>query len=236
MKYSFVDKGNGRPLILLHGIAGDGGTWRYQLDAFADRYHVIALDLPGFGAGDALRQLTIEGLSKWLHDFLVEYQLANPVLLGHSFGGMIVQEYLATYPGRAAGAVLYGTSPAFGPKDGAWQQAFMRACLQPLDEGQTMAEFAPQSIQNMIGSSGRPEGIALARVDFGSVEEEGYRAAVHCLADFDRRDNLRYIEIPCLVLAGEEDRNAPAKMMEKMAGAIRDSQYVCLPRLGHLAI
>jgi 3-oxoadipate enol-lactonase len=235
MKVSFVDRGRGRPVVFLHGIASAGGTWQYQVDAFAGRYRVVALDLPGFGDCDALQEMTFEALSGWLQDFLVDHQLQEPVLVGHSFGGMIVQEYLAAFPGRAAGVVLYGTSPAFGPKDGPWQQAFIRARLQPLDEGKTMAELAPEGVQNMVGSGAGAEGIALATDGYGAVEEASFRAAVHCLADFDQRENLHKIDVPCLVLVGEEDGNAPARMMKKMAGNIRGSRYVCLPRLGHLA-
>jgi 3-oxoadipate enol-lactonase len=235
MKYSFVDKGKGRPIVLLHGMTSDAGTWRYQLEVFADRFRVIALDLPGFGACDSLQQMTFDALCRWLHEFLVEHQLKDPVLVGHSFGGMIVQAYLAAYPGQTAGVVLYGTSPAFGPKEGAWQQAFIRACLQPLDDGKTMIELAPDGVENMVGSGAGAQGIALATEGYSLVAEESFRAAVHCLADFDQRDNLGSIDVPCLVLVGEEDRNAPAKMMKKMADTIPGSQYVCLPRLGHLA-
>lgn len=235
MRFSFVDMGQGRPIVWLHGMASDAGTWQYQLEAFAHRYRVVALDLPGFGAGDSLQQMTFDALSDWLHNFLVEHSLEDPVLVGHSFGGMIVQEYLAVHPGQAAGVVLYGTSPAFGPKDGAWQQAFVRACLQPLDEGKTMAEIAPQSVQDMVGSGAHAEGIALARKGYGSVREDTFRTAVHCLAGFDQRDNLGHIDVPCLLLVGEEDGNAPAKMMKKMADSIPGSRYVCLPRLGHMA-
>jgi len=59
-----------------------------------------------------------------------------------------------------------------------------------------------------------------------------YRAAVKCLVSFDERANLGAIGIPILCLATEHDRNAPAPVVEKMAGKIPGAYYLCLPGLG----
>ena len=236
MKFSYQEAGGGRPLIFLHGIGGNADTWRYQLEAFADEYRVIALDLPGYGRSDLLPHTTFPALAQWLHEFIVTHQLENPILVGNSFGGMIVQEYLAAYGGGGLTAVvLYGTSPAFGRKDGKWQQKFIRARLQPLDDGQTMAELAPTIVKGLVGSGATAAGIELARQGVAAVAEETFRTAVMTLVQFDQRANLGNIHLPCLLLVGEEDSNAPPPMMEKMATYIPHAQFVCLPQLGHLA-
>ena len=67
-----------------------------------------------------------------------------------------------------------------------------------------------------------------------AVPEATYRAAIACLVTFDRRDALAGYEMPILVLAGETDTNAPAPMMEKMAGRIPGAEYVCMAGTGHL--
>jgi len=58
---------------------------------------------------------------------------------------------------------------------------------------------------------------------------------MQCLVTFDRRGNLPNIAMPTLLIAGENDTNAPAPMMEKMASKIPGAQYVCIPGAGHLA-
>ena len=55
------------------------------------------------------------------------------------------------------------------------------------------------------------------------------------ITQFDRRANLPNIAVPTLLIAGGEDTNSPAPMMEKMAGKISGSKYVELPGTGHLA-
>ncbi|MBV7330595.1 alpha/beta hydrolase [Chloroflexi bacterium TSY] len=232
---STIERGEGQPLVFLHGIGGNAETWHYQLEELREDYHVVALDLPGYGGTSSLPQMTFPALADWLNKTLLNLEIENSVLIGNSFGGMIVQEYLATFSGQAKAAVLYGTSPAFGRKDGEWQQKFIRARLQPLDEGKTMAELAPKIVQGVIGSGAQAEGIALAEKGVADVPAETFRAAVHCLVEFDQRANLAKIEIPCLVLVGAEDTNAPPPMMEKMASKIPGAVYRTMPGLGHIA-
>jgi 3-oxoadipate enol-lactonase len=148
---------------------------------------------------------------------------------------MMAQEYLALYPGQTRAVVLYGTSPAFGRREGEWQQQFIKTRLGPLDEGKTMAELAPDMVKGLIGSNAKAARLALAQQAMATVPETTFRAGLLCLLEFDRRDNLGQIDIPCLLLAGEEDTNAPAPMMEKMASKIPGAQFRCLPKLGHLA-
>ena len=67
-----------------------------------------------------------------------------------------------------------------------------------------------------------------------AVPADTYRAAVRCLVGFDERANLPKIGVPVLCLAGEKDPNAPAAVVERMAGKIPGARYVCLPGVGHL--
>ncbi|MEM7346046.1 MAG: alpha/beta hydrolase [Chloroflexota bacterium] len=234
MVKNFLEKGAGQPVVFLHGIGANAAGWHYQLEGLSDNYRVIALDLPGYGDSDPLETVSFPDYAQWLHEFLTEQQLEQPVLVGNSYGGMITQEYLALYPGRVRAAILTGTSPAFGRKEGEWQQKFINARLGPLDAGKTMVDLAPHIAKGLVGSGGSAEGMALAQTGIAAVPEETFRAAVHCLITFDRRDNLAKIDIPCLLLVGEEDNNAPAPMMEKMAGKISTAQFHCFPKLGHL--
>lgn len=235
MSISYLAQGDGPPLVFLHGIGGNAASWQWQLDEFSRTHRAIAWDMPGYGASTPLSTPTIAAFAQALDQFLREHRIDQPILVGHSIGGMIVQEFLAAYPGRAAGVVLYATSPAFGRKDGAWQQEFVRARLGPLDEGQTMPELAPGIVQSLIGSAAQPAGIALATACMAAVPAATYRAVILSLLDFDRRDNLGNIAVPCLLITGAEDTNAPPAMMAKMAAKIVGAQFVMLPGVGHLA-
>src|ERR1700737_542704 len=130
------------PLVFLHGIGGAARAWRGQLDFFKGRYRPIAWDMPGYGGAAPLPTVSIAALADALQDFLQQVGAAKPILVGHSIGGMIVQQWLAKNHGIAAAVVLAQTSPAFGKPDGDWQKAFIGARLGPLDRGETMVSLA----------------------------------------------------------------------------------------------
>ncbi|MEA2837562.1 MAG: 3-oxoadipate enol-lactonase [Bradyrhizobium sp.] len=222
------------PLVFLHGIGGTARAWRRQLDAFGDRYRAIAWDMPGYGGSAPLQNLSIAALAGALKDFLLEVGAVKPILVGHSIGGMIVQQLLAHDPMIAEYVVLAQTSPAFGGSDGEWQKQFLDARLGPLDRGETMASLAPKVVADLVGDDADPDGIELACACMASVPEASYRAAMTSMLGFDLRKSLAQICVPALVIAGTKDKNAPAPMVKKMASFIPNATYVELEGVGHL--
>src|ERR1700712_4223512 len=222
------------PLVLLHGIGGTARAWRGQLDAFGDRYRAIAWDMPGYDGSAPLRNVSIASLAAALKDFLLEVGAVKPILVGHSIGGMIVQQLLVHDPIIAEYVVLAQTSPAFGRPDGDWQKEFLDARLGPLDRGETMASLAPRVVADLIGDGADPAGIELACACMASVPEASYRAAMTSMLGFDLRKSLGQIRIPTLVISGTKDKNAPAPMVKKMASFIPNATYVELEGVGHL--
>jgi 3-oxoadipate enol-lactonase len=221
--------------VFLHGIGGSAKIWAAQEASFARAgIHPVALDLPGYGARPPLTTMDFEGLAEDIENAIDERRLENPILVGHSLGGMIVQTLLRRRPDGYRAAVLACTSPAFGNPSGDFQKKFIADRLAPLDCGKTMADLAEKFVDGMMGPNPEPAGRALAIACMGAVSAETYRASVHCLIGFDERGNLANIKVPVLCLAGEHDRNAPPAMMERMAAKIPGARYVCLARIGHL--
>jgi 3-oxoadipate enol-lactonase len=221
-------------LVFLHGIGGAARGWRGQLKAFGDRYRAIAWDMPGYGGSAPLPAASIATLADALQDFLRAVGAARPVLVGHSIGGMIVQQLLAKNPSIARAVVLAQTSPAFGKADGDWQKEFIGARLGPLDRGETMVSLAPGLVKELVGDNPDAGGMALARDCMAAVPEASYRAMMMALLGFDQRSALKNIAVPTLVLSGTKDKNAPAPMMAKMATYIPSATYVEIEGAGHL--
>ena len=107
--------------------------------------------MPGYGGSAPLPIVSIAALADALQDFLQQVRVMKPILVGHSIGGMIVQQLLAKHPRIASAIVLAQTSPAFGKPDGDWQKAFIEARLGPLDRGETLVSLAP----TLVKESGR---------------------------------------------------------------------------------
>src|SRR5262249_60055488 len=97
----------------------------------------------GWGAGPPLERMTFPGLAKALLALLDARGAEQAVVVGHSMGGMVAQELVASAPERVEALVLYATTPAFGAAGGDWQRQFLETRLRPLDEGKVPADLAP---------------------------------------------------------------------------------------------
>jgi 3-oxoadipate enol-lactonase len=234
-RISYVERGQGAPLVFLHGIGGDAACWQPQLKAFSEDYRVLAWNMPGYGGSDPLPEMTFAGLAEALLRLLDRLEIERAHLVGHSMGGMVAQEFAATWPGRLRSLVLVATSAAFGRTDGDWQREFLASRVGPLERGRSMADLAPEIVAGLVGEAADPVGVAQAIISMAKVPEATYRAALRCLLSFDRRDMLGRIEVLTLLLAGERDQTAAAAVMEKMAARIPHGRCVVLPRAGHLA-
>jgi 3-oxoadipate enol-lactonase len=230
-----ADRTDKPAVVFLHGIGGAARAWAPQMASFAAAgFNPVALDLPGYGARAAVRQMTFEALAADVEAAIVERGLRKPALVGHSMGGMIVQTMLRRQPDAYGAAVLVCTSPAFGDPKGEFQKQFVKDRLEPLDAGGTMPGLAGAIVDGMMGPSPDPDGRARAVATMAATPASTYRAAVHCLVTFDERANLANIRVPVLCLAAAHDRNAPAAMMERMAAKIPGARCVCLGQAGHL--
>ena len=220
------------PLFFLHGVGGSHAVWDRQLPYFTSLgYDVHAWDQPGYGGTPAVEPYDLEHVAAAL-----ERQLpAGPVvLIGHSMGGFVAQEAYARFPGRIRALALCFTSAAFGGTGSDFARQFVAARIGPLDQGKTMAEIAARVIPGMRGTRSRDDGVALAQRVMAEVPPDTYRKAVRLLTTFDQRARLPGIRVPTLVLAGSDDRVAPAAVMERMAQKIPGAEFVQLEGCGHL--
>ena len=106
------DIGNGTPLVLIHGFLGSSEMWNPQINFFKDNFRVIAPALPGFGKSRDIHSCdTIECMAKSILNFLANKEIKHFNLLGHSMGGMIVQEMAKIAGDKILKLVCYGTGP-----------------------------------------------------------------------------------------------------------------------------
>ena len=104
--------GNGYPLVLVHGYLGGSQQWASELIGLSRSFDVIALNLAGYGAAHALSAPTeISDHATAVLDTLDKLGIERFHLLGHSMGGMVVQQLVHQAPHRVDRLVLYGTGP-----------------------------------------------------------------------------------------------------------------------------
>jgi pimeloyl-ACP methyl ester carboxylesterase len=107
----FVEKGRGKPLILLHGNGEDGSYFEHQIDCFSADYRVIAIDTRGHGQSPrGKKPFTIVQFAEDLHDFMDENGIDQAVLLGFSDGGNIALTFALKYPDRVGRMIVDGAN------------------------------------------------------------------------------------------------------------------------------
>ncbi|MBM3491716.1 MAG: alpha/beta fold hydrolase [Alphaproteobacteria bacterium] len=231
---TFKPAGSGRPLVFLHGLGGNADSFDAQFAQFSVAWHCIAWNMPGYGGSPLPAEFTWQSLSAALARLLDHLSLPRAILIGHSMGGMVAQEFVARHPERVEALVLSATSAMFGSADGSFQREFLASRLKPIEEGKTPADIADALVAGMIAEPRDPDVVAWARRQMARIPAATYRAALTCLAGFDRRGDLAAIPCPTLLLAAEKDATAPPRGMARMAEKIPGARYHCVAGAGHL--
>jgi len=227
-------RGQGRDLVFLHGLGGSSESWNPQLEALGNGFRCLAVDLPGYGGSPPTDPMTFAAWADALAATFDGFAVRDPVVIGHSLGGMLAQEFVARYPAKVGKLVLSCTSPAFGKADGDFQKQFIAQRLRALVAGGTMKDVAEESVPALFGPSAPREAIVAATATMAVVPEPTYRAALDCLVSFDRRASLAAINVPVLLLSAEHDKAAPPVVMTRMAEKIPHARHVSFDGLGHL--
>jgi len=99
--------GEGRPIILLHGLSSNAHIWDYVAPTLAEHFRVVALNQRSHGLTDRAESgYDFASITRDLHAFIEALDLQRPLLVGHSWGGSTVLQYATARPAVPAGVVL----------------------------------------------------------------------------------------------------------------------------------
>lgn len=100
---------NNPPIIMIHGLGDEADTWRYVIGPLSQNYHVIALDLPGFGrSAKPKREYTPKFLINSILEVLALMDIDQAILMGSSLGAMLSHAIAIKHPDKALGLILVG--------------------------------------------------------------------------------------------------------------------------------
>lgn len=231
--------GSGEPLVLVHGIGSRWQVWEPLFDLLADRFEIIAVDLPGFGGSAPLPRTTVDTLTDALADFLAAEGLERPHIGGNSMGGLITLNLAARGLAR--------TATAFSPI-GFWGTAGRVWCQQSLGRaralGGALENRLPTLLANTAGRTvflelvfGRPWAVeprvALDTV-LGAVHAPGFPEALASFRDARLHELGALADIPVTVAWGNRDILLTyATQSREARRALPNARHVTLHGSGH---
>ncbi|WP_335980377.1 alpha/beta fold hydrolase [Streptomyces sp. CA2R106] len=223
-------QGTGPTLVLLHYWGGSARTWDLVADRLTGR-DVLAVDFRGWRRSSGLPgPYTLDRLAEDTLAVLAEAGVTDHVLVGHSMGGKVAQLVAATRPAGLRGIVLVGSGPA---KPAAAVTPEYRQQLSHAYDSEASATWA---LDHVLTATELP---APVRARVVADSRSGADAArtqwpLHGIAE-DITARTRRIEVPALVVAGEQDQVEPPEVLRaNLVPYLSRAEVTVIPRTGHL--
>ncbi|HED13451.1 MAG TPA: alpha/beta fold hydrolase [Gammaproteobacteria bacterium] len=227
-----VRRGKGEPLVLVHGYLGGSAMWQGQIDYFSLSHDVIAPDLAGFGnSADRASPDTIEGHAHLIFRFLDDLGVENFNLMGHSMGGMIVQQMAAMAAQRVRRLILFGTGPV-----GMLPNRFetIKASRQHLQH-KGLAFTTHNIAATWFVAGEQASGFALCLREGVKATMQAALASLSACEKWDGTSALATLSMPTMVVWGDRDRSYGWSQPESLWRGIRGARLAVLPGCAHNA-
>ena len=224
------DEGKGFPLVLVHGFLGSSKMWKPQIDFFSHHFRVITPDLPGFGRSNkAKSHNSIQSIANLLLDCLEEKKIDKFHLLGHSMGGMIVQEMAKKSGGKISKLVCYSTGP----------RGEMPGRFETVDQSRENIkknglEVTAKNIAQtwfVLGEKAKYFDLCLEAGKQTSIEAADN--ALIAIKNWDGVKNLQDIKNNTLIIWGDKDKSYNLKQVQTLEKNISDSNLVIFKGCAH---
>ena len=225
------------PLVFLHGFGGDLLTWQYCLVAFANRFRVLALDLPGHGRSTLdVGRGTLDEMVAWVEEALDALEVETGHFVGHSMGGKIALALTLARPERVRSLSLVSPAGLGGPFDLELLHRFTD-CSTPAAAleiaGRLVGSDAPALLGSIARSLVAPPDRAARQEAYGRLL--GHAAAIgHSLGtDGPTGDQVPWTRVnrPLQVIWGEADTVLPLPDPARLPPG---APFTALAGVGHL--
>jgi 2-succinyl-6-hydroxy-2,4-cyclohexadiene-1-carboxylate synthase len=240
LRWEVRARGSGRPLVLLHGFTGRGTSWGSHAAAWARRFRVVSVDLPGHGRSEAAdpARMTVERTADDLAVILRELSATPSGVLGYSLGARIALRLAVAHPGAVDRLVL--ESPSAGIADPADRAARHLAdeALAAQIERDGIAAFVTSWERNPVFASHAalaPDVVARQRAIRLASDPSGLAASLRGAGQGTMaplHDRLAGITAPTLVIAGVLDTIGRPRA-EVVAAGIPGARLELLDGAGH---
>jgi 3-oxoadipate enol-lactonase len=224
--------GHGPPLALFHSLLSDRASFDAIVPELQKSFRVIVPELPGFGHSQAVSggfAAVADRMAEAVRDATAG---AHAIVLGNGYGGFVALQMAIRHPGIASRLILADCGAAFSePGRAAFRNmaaASKAKGLAAITEVAMRRLFAPEF------QEAHPDLMRDRREAFLKTDPEVFRAACDALAMLDLRPELAKVNVPTLVMVGEQDEATPPPMSVELAAGLPDARLKIIPGCAHV--
>jgi (E)-2-((N-methylformamido)methylene)succinate hydrolase len=232
MKIAYQRQGSGAPVLLIHGVGGDSSNWGPIAEALRTRFDLIAMDLRGHGKSDLIAgPVDAHDLARDAMQVLDKAAVAKCRVAGFSLGGAVAQALTLDFPERVEKLAVIATVSGRTPEEKA----------RALERVEFLKRYGTAAIADANRERWFTDAFRNAHPDIVERRVEQVKACdpasyLHAFTVFctaDSADRLHEIQVPTLIVTGENDVAATPRMAHLMGERIRESEVNVLPGLRH---
>ncbi len=226
---AYTRRGQGAPLVLLHGYPLDHTIWDAVAPLLAGDFDVIMPDLRGFGQSDVMEaDDSIVDYTSDIAGLLTHLRIGKAYVAGHSMGGYVALAFARMYEERLSGLAMVSSQMAADTQERkagryATAEQVMNEGVQSVVDGMTPKLSADAAIQDFV------------RAVMGRQPPVGVASALRAMAGRpDSSDIFKAFPFPVVIVHGDADQLIPVERGQEMKDALPSSHYVELRGVGHM--
>lgn len=225
-------EGEGKTIVFVHGLSDSLAYWKVLSENLKNDYQTLIYDLRGHGeSSDDDKNTTINLYQEDLYQLLKALNIENAVFVGLSLGGNIILDLAVNHPEMVNGLVVMSSFPEhdenlkkiFNDFDNAIDQGFVEFfdTILPYTLTDDMLEEHKELLENVKFEAAKTANL------------EGIKKGINAGYGFNLTDRLNEINVPTLVIAGEEDNLTTLDIQRKISDNIRYCELLVLEKTKH---
>jgi 3-oxoadipate enol-lactonase len=225
----YADAGNaGLPIVFLHGVGSDKSVWHPQLDHFGKSRRALAFDYPGYGDSDpASKGTTRDDYAAAIFAAMTELGITRAHICGLSLGGVVAMAMHYADPRRCASLILADTFAVHPDGRGIYERSVAGSA--------DMRSLAEARVDFLLAQPADPEVRSEVIETMSRIDPAAYCIGAEAVWLADQRERVAAIDVPTLILVGDEDKPTPPALSEELHALIPHSRLEIIEAAGHLS-